>query len=259
MMTLTPYIGITGFMTGAEVAAVLSDWPMSAASGRRLMCGALLSNALLDGRSSNAPNRCPAPAAIAGIFAADARCLNLVHYRPRAGGNLADALARAADIGGPNCHGVQINATRGAPWPVPAALAEYRRRAEPERIVLQVGREAMAGGGEDPAVIAGRCAEYAGIVTDILVDASEGLGRPLDAVVTGRYLEAIAQAAPALGLVVAGGLHAGNIAALLSPLLPAWGAAVSIDAEGRLRDGSDRLDTGAAREYLRAARRLLAD
>ena len=117
----------------------------------------------------------------------------------------------------------------------------------------------MAAGGGDPGVIAGQCAEYAGIVTDILVDASEGLGRPLDAVVTGRYLEAIAQAAPSLRLVVAGGLHAGNIAALLAPLLPAWGAVVSIDAEGRLRDGSDRLDTGAAREYLRAARRLLAD
>ena len=39
----------------------------------------------------------------------------------------------------------------------------------------------------------------------------------------------------------------------------AWGAVVSIDAEGRLRDGDDRLDTGAAREYLRAARRLLVD
>ena len=261
MIVMTPYIGITGFTTASEVSAVLDGWPgpAASASGRRLMCGVLLSNALLDGRRSNAPHRCPAPAAIAGIFAADARCLNLVHYRPRAGGNLADALARAADIGGPNCNGVQINATRRAPWPEPAALAEYRRRAEPERIVLQVGREAMAAGGNDPAVIAGRCADYAGIVTDILVDASEGLGRPLDAAATGRYLDAIAQAAPYLGLVVAGGLYAGNIAALLTPLLPAWGAVVSIDAEGRLRDGDDRLDTGAAREYLRAARRLLAD
>ena len=90
------------------------------------MCGVLLSNALLTGESSDAPNRCPPPDAIAGIFSADPRCVNLVHYRPQPGANLADALARAHEVGGPDCHGVQINATRGVPWPDPAALVAYR-------------------------------------------------------------------------------------------------------------------------------------
>ena len=62
--------------------------------------------------------------------------------------------------------------------------------------------------------------------------------------------------APDLGLVVAGGLHAGNIDELLSPLLPRW-ANVSIDAEGRLRDADDVLDLGAAVSYLRAGREIL--
>ncbi len=251
---IVPYIGITGFTVADEVASVLAALPDE--PGRLLMCGVLLSNALLSGESSDAPNRCPRPDAIAGIFSDDPRCLNLVHYRPQPGANLADALARAGEIGGPNCHGVQINATHGAPWPDPASLAEYRRRRQPQRIVLQAGREAMASVNGAPEALAQCCAEYAGIATDILVDASEGLGRPLDAGVSERYLTAIADAAPDLGLVVAGGLCADNIAELLSPLLPEW-AIVSIDAEGRLRDADDALNAAAAVAYLRAAAKLL--
>ena len=220
------------------------------------MCGVLLSNARLSGESSDAPNRCPPTEAIAGIFSNDPRCVNLIHYRPQPGANLADALARASEVGGPNCHGVQINATRGVPWPNPEALVEFRERSQPQRIVLQAGREAMAFVDGDPTRLAQRCAEYAGIVTDVLVDASEGLGLPLDATRSADYLEAIADATPDLGLVVAGGLCADNIEELLSPLLPRWGY-VSIDAEGRLRDGDDVLDVGAAVDYLRAALNLL--
>ncbi|MCY3690820.1 MAG: hypothetical protein OXI54_14455 [Chloroflexota bacterium] len=251
---MTPYIGITGFTSPAEVAAVLASLPD--APDRLLMCGVLLSNARLSGESSDAPNRCPATEFIAGIFSDDPRCLNLIHYRPRPGVNLADALTRATQVGGPDCHGVQINATRGVPWPDPAALVEYRERSQPQRIVLQAGREAMASVDGDPARLAQRCAEYVGIVTDVLVDASEGLGLPLDADRSARYLDALADAAPELGLVVAGGLCADNIQELLSPLLPRW-SNVSIDAEGRLRDGDDVLDVGAAVDYLRAALNLL--
>ena len=250
----TPYIGITGFTSPAEVADVVAALPTE--PERLLMCGVLLSNALLTGESSDAPNRCPPPDAIAGIFSDHPRCVNLVHYRPQPGANLADALARAHEVGGPNCHGVQINATRGAPWPDPAALVEYRERCQPSRIVLQAGREAMASVDGDPTRLAQRCAEYTGIVTDVLVDASEGLGLPLDAARSAEYLEAIADAAPDLGLVVAGGLCAENVSELLSPMLPRW-AGVSIDAEGRLRDGNDVLDVGAAVAYLRAAAELL--
>ena len=251
---MTPYIGITGFTSPEEVAAVVAA--LTASPSRRLMCGVLLSNALLSGEPSDAPNRCPPPDAIAGIFSDDPRCLNLVHYRPRPGVNLADALTRAQQVGGPNCHGVQINATRGAPWPDPSSLIEYKNRSHPRRIVLQAGREAMASVGGDPSLLAQRCAEYAGIVTDVLVDASEGLGIPLDAGRTVRYLEAIAATAPDLGLVVAGGLYASNVAELLSPLLPKW-ASVSIDAEGRLRDANDRLNVAAVNDYLDSASYVL--
>ncbi len=256
-MTLSrtaPYIGITGFCSRSEVDAVLES--VSAEPSRLLMCGALLSNALLAGNASDAPNRCPAPNTMAGIFSDDPRCLNLVHYRPPPGANLADALARATEVGGPNCHGVQINATRGAPWPDPDGLEAYRERYRPSRIVFQAGREAMQSTDHQPDELARRCAEYSGLVTDVLVDASEGLGLPLDASRSADYLAAIRSAAPELGLVVAGGLHAGNIGELLSPLLPRW-SAVSIDAEGRLRDADDRLNTEAAIAYLRVARQML--
>ncbi len=249
-----PYIGVTGFCSRSEVDAVLAALP--AEPNRLLMCGVLLSNALLSGQPSDAPNRCPAPDAIAGIFLDDPRCLNLVHYRPQPGADVADALTRATEVGGPNCHGVQINATRGAPWPNPGALEAYRERCGPSRIVFQAGREAMGSVNHRPDQLARRCAEFSSLVTDVLVDASEGLGLPLDAARSADYLEAIRSAAPELGLVVAGGLHADNVSALLSPLLPEW-AAVSIDAEGRLRDADDRLDVAAAAEYLSAATELL--
>lgn len=253
-MSALPYIGITGFTAPDEINAIVATLPDE--PSRLLMCGVLLSNALLTSQPSDAPNRCPPTDAIAGIFSDDPRCLNLVHYRPQPGANLADALTRASDVGGSNCHGVQINATRGVPWPDPAALNEYRQRSQPKRIVLQAGREAMASVNGDPVALAIRCAEYAGIVTDVLVDASEGLGRPLDAAESARYLAAIADAAPDLGLVVAGGLYADNINDLLSPLLPQW-SSVSIDAEGRLRDPNDRLNLAAAAAYLEAARQRL--
>ncbi len=256
-MTLSrtaPYVGITGFCSRSEVDAVLAAVP--AEPNRLLMCGTLLSNALLSGDASDAPNRCPAPDAIASIFSDDPRCLNLVHYRPPPGANLTDALTRATEVGGPHCHGVQINATRGAPWPDPDALEVYRERCRPTRIVFQAGREAMESANHQPDELARRCAAYSGLVTDVLVDASEGLGIPLDAARSTVYLEAIRAAAPELGLVVAGGLHAGNITELLSPLLPEWSAA-SIDAEGRLRDADDHLNTDAAIAYLQAAWELL--
>ena len=251
---MTPYIGITGFCSRSEVDAVLAAVPSE--PSRLLMCGVLLSNARLSGEPSDAPNRCPAPDDIAGIFSDDPRCLNLVHYRPPPGANLADALARATEVGGPNCHGVQINATRGAPWPDPDALAAYRERCRPSRIVFQAGREAMESANHWPDELARRCAAYSGLVTDVLVDTSEGLGLPLDAARSADYLQAIHAAAPDLGLVVAGGLHSGNIAELLSPLLPEW-STVSIDAEGRLRNKEDHLDLAAARAYLQAAAQLL--
>jgi hypothetical protein len=251
---MTPYIGVTGFCSRSEIDAVLA--PLPAEPDRLLMCGVLLSNALLSSQTSDAPNRCPTPASIASTFSDDPRCLNLVHYRPQPGANLADALARATEIGGPHCHGVQINATRGAPWPNPGALEAYRQRCRPSRIVFQAGREAMASVNHQPDELARRCAAYSGLVTDLLVDASEGLGLPLDPSRSAEYLEAIHSAAPELGLVVAGGLQASNISALLTPLLPEW-SAVSIDAEGRLRDADDHLKTDAAIAYLQAARHLL--
>ena len=254
MTRSTPYVGITGFCTRGEVDAVLQAVP--AEPIRPLMCGVLLSNALLSGDASDAPNRCPAPDVIAGIFSDDPRCLNLVHYRPQPGADLADALSHATEIGGPHCHGVQINATRGAPWPDPDALKAYHERCRPSRIVFQAGREAMESVNHQPEELARRCAAYSGLVTDVLVDASEGLGLPLDASRSADYLKALRTAAPELGLVVAGGLHSGNIVELLSPLLPRW-SAVSIDAEGRLRDTEDRLSPPAATAYLQEAVRIL--
>ena len=52
------------------------------------------------------------------------------------------------------------------------------------------------------------CANYADIVTDVLLDASGGLGHPLDPATVATYLEAIDNVPRRLGTVVAGKLYA---------------------------------------------------
>ena len=250
----SPYVGVTGFTSMGEVNDVLKHMPK--APERLLMCGVLLSNTLLAGGTRDKNGRYPPPEKIAAIFSRDSRCLNLIHYCPRMDADLAKSLVRASEVAGPRGHGLQINAAPSRPWPDPQAIAAYRHRSNPERVVLQIGREAIASTGHDPIDVARHCADYSNVVTDLLLDTSGGLGRPLDPATVAPYLETIADAAPQLGIVIAGGLRADNVAALLEPLARRW-PGVSVDAESRLRDQNDQLMTDAAGNYVAETLRTL--
>jgi hypothetical protein len=251
------YIGVTGFMSAAEVQAALEAFPVC---GRRLMVGALASHKTLYGDGNSKPLRYPRPEAIADIFLPDPRCLNLIHYAT--GGEahargLAAALIDAFEHGWPNCHGLQVNAV----WPNPDAFPLLAKAIGSRTIVLQVGPRAMYLHRNDPVAIVKAIGAYTMGVTDVLIDASGGVGKAIEV----GFALSVLRAAEAAGLMrslrfnVAGGLCAETVAAMDRVLAEypdtGW------DAEGRLRDdepGGGRLLPEAVRGYLAESGRVVA-
>jgi len=95
-----------------------------------------------------------------------------------------------------------------------------------------------------------RVADYGDAITDVLVDGSGGKGVPLDTDLCLRYLEAIAERSPNIGLGVAGGLCQETLH-LIHPIRARF-PEVNIDAEGCLRT-NDQLDRMKVQRYLRDA------
>ncbi|MGN6107740.1 MAG: hypothetical protein ACTHU0_21705 [Kofleriaceae bacterium] len=244
-----PYIGVSGFMTRAEVQAALGAFPDC---GRKLMVGVLVSAKTLRGETNSYPRRYPRPEDIAGIFVDDPRCLNMVHFASDEPPDV-ETLIRLVDVGGPCCHGVQFNVS----WPRPDSIlamrtACYAGKREP-RLVFQVNdltRPVRAW-----RAIAER---YNGVVTDVLLDGSWGRGVTLKPWVVAAAAAAVRAGWRGVGLGVAGGLCAEALPSVARLLRDG----VSIDAEGRLRDdapGGGNLDLGKVRAYLQAAGALLQE
>lgn len=253
------YVGITGFMSRAEVDAALDALP----PGLTLMCGVLASAKSLRGERNRWHRRYPAPEQIASIFSPDPRCLNLIHYCADESPELGD-VALLQDLGGPHCRGFQFN---GA-WPdeyTLTALAEAwptfygdQRRAPGADVVLQLRpdgkpgtvdrvREAVAAMQGGPARALVDCRVH------VLIDGSGGTGAPLNPDVADAWGMMIrGHFGNDVGLGFAGGLDADHLPRLAAEVR-SFGA--SIDAEGRLRDGDDggTLNLDKVRAYLRAA------
>lgn len=232
-----PYIGITGFTSAEQARDALALLPPS--SDRCLMIGVLASRRTCAGLPERSPKRHPGVDAIAGIFQDHPLALNLVHYYTDEPGTLGSQLAALVERIGPGLDGLQINGK----WPSPADLEEVRAVRPDLRVVLQV----------NPAS-PGSLDEVAGLIDDVLLDASAGQGRPLDPESSIPYLEALSETG--LGLGVAGGLCAENLP-LVEPLLARF-PILSFDAESRLRDAEDDLDPAKVRMYVEGALRLVS-
>ncbi len=233
-----PYIGITGFTSAAQVQDALALFPYS--SDRCLMVGVLASRRTCAGLPERMPKRHPDVDAIAGIFQDHPLALNLIHYYTDEPDSLGRQLVGLVERVGPGLNGLQINGH----WPSRADLEEVRSVRPDLRLVLQV----------HPAIQGGSLRDFAGLVDDVLVDASAGQGRPLDPESALPYLEALSESGA--GLAVAGGLCAENLP-MIAPLLARF-PGLSFDAESRLRDADDRLDPSKVREYVENALRLVS-
>ncbi len=116
-----PYIGVTGFMSRAEVGKALAVVPQK--SSHRLMVGVLMSSKTLAGEQAGRPGRYPKKEAVADIFVNDPRILNLVHYSTSNTETLLGQLMEITDLAGPDLDGFQFNIA----WPSILQLEDYRK------------------------------------------------------------------------------------------------------------------------------------
>jgi hypothetical protein len=236
-----PYVGVTGFMSSSEVEAVLGALPEK--SRYSLMVGVLASSKTLKGEQGKWPGRYPAVERIGNIFVSDPRVVNLIHYATADRVNLSDQLNELVEIAGPCLQGFQLNIS----WPNPSDLEDVAKRKI--RIVLQIGAKALEQSNSSYG-FRELLDAYDGLITDVLIDPSGGLGKPFDTETARSRLAIIREYFPKLGFGVGGGLSAETID-IVTPLATEF-PGLSIDAEGRLRtpQPEDRLDIDRAKQYV---------
>ncbi len=252
-MTPQPYIGVTGFMNIAEVTEAQTAFSASFLNKNRLlMVGVLASAKTLAGQKNKYPRRYPDVTQIKNIFTpGQHQVLNLIHYATDNPDSLNDELLALNEIGGPFFHGFQLNIA----WPPPSELEKYRLRDSRSRVVLQIGGAAMDKVLNCPNCIARKIFEYRHLITDILLDASGGKGKPLNPAKAREYLLAIKELLPNIGCGVAGGLGPPPLH-LLNPLFKEF-TSLSFDAESGLRNAEDNLSLPLVKEYLEQASQMI--
>ena len=251
-----PYVGVTGFMSRAEVSEALAMIPEG--STHRLMVGVLVSSKTFAGLPNKWPGRYPKKDVIADIFIDDPRALNLIHYNTDNRDQLNHELVDITRfVGAERFDGFQINMR----WPCATELRNYQRIFPDKLIVMQVGGGAL----EDVRRIGHlgglfylcydhrACCSW--IVDSILIDPSGGKGLPLNAEEGAEHLRDVRNHyhMKEVGIGIAGGLGPETLH-LVEPLLREF-PDLSIDAEGRLRTPKpeDALDLNAMRVYLTKA------
>ena len=193
-----PYVGVTGFMSCAEVSEALAMVPHG--STRRLMVGVLMSSKTLVGQPNKWPGRYPKKEVVADIFINDPRALNLVHYNTDHPEMLLKQLVEITELAGPHLDGFQLNIT----WPPISQLEDYWEAYPDKFLLLQVGGKAMAQV-ESMERFTELVGAYLPMIDAILIDPSSGKGEPLDAVKGAEYLRAV-RYYPTLGVGITGGL-----------------------------------------------------
>ncbi len=240
---MIPYIGITGFMSSTEVSRVLNTVPAN--SKRMVMVGVLASSDTIQGIANSRPRRYPKHDQMGGIFQDHPHALNLIHFNTKNRKFLFSQMMRARILAWRYCHGFQLNMA----WPGTDILMNVLGEMPKSTIiVLQVGSRAFEMIDHSPKKLADKIeSQYGGLIHYVLLDASGGLGKPMDAEALRPYLRALGARRLPIGLAVAGGLCADTLDLIL-PLVDEF-PTLSIDAEGKLRDKNDDLDVDAAILY----------
>ncbi len=240
-----PYVGVTGFVSRAEVNEALAMVPRG--STRRLMVGVLMSSKTLAGQTNKWPGRYPKKEAVADIFVDDPRALNLIHYNTDDPLALCKQLREITELASPYLDGFQLNIA----WPSVSQIENYAMIYPDKFLLLQIGGKAMAvvESMEHFEYLVG---SYLPWLDAILIDPSGGKGKPLDTTKGAEYLRSIPEYW-GIGIGIAGGLGPSALD-LIDPLIPEF-PDLSIDAEGRLRTPKpeDALDLKAMRNYLATA------
>ena len=238
----TQYFGVAGVMNAAEAA----DARLYPGNGPPTAIGVLAGLHTLEGNPPHNPHRYPAREVWNDIFAAVPKGhLGFLHYSGPNDETLPAQLDGVLRWAGERCSGIQLNIA----WPVPAAVHGLRISHPKTRIILQVSAKALRIMGDRPALVAEMIRKYGPDIDYILVDPSGGTGRALTEELAVPLLETFRQEfGHAFGLGIAGGF--GPYTTDLAGRLMGMYLGLSVDAEAKLRDGSDRLDISRAARFL---------
>lgn len=265
---MRPYIGITGFMSGEEVAAALRIFREKKENIRNfagaeiiqhkpdymLMIGVLASLKTFYGMTHNRPNRYPRLDDISKIFfLRHEDALRTIHYHSKKAENLFVQLMALTEFLRGEFDAIQLN----IPWPSSAEMWSYKLRYPDKKLILQINSEALEIVGHSEVKMAHRIDAYyaQGLIDYIVLDESGGKGTLSDPVKTKNYIRAIErhtgnwpkQFRP--NIVVAGGLNSGNIADILKPVSEEF-PGISTDIETGVRNEGDHLDLNLVEDYI---------
>ncbi|MBW3018948.1 hypothetical protein KY329_02065 [Candidatus Woesearchaeota archaeon] len=254
-----PYVGITGPVTVSEVDAIctqFSDARLTRNHCNTPMLGFLVSYKTLNGQEV-ANRRYPAFEFIPELVESTSRrVLPMIHYNSKEQDTLARQVARIfQDIPG---HALQLNVV----WPDIAQVKLIREQFPEMDIVFQASRKVLDG--RSPPLIAEGIKNYGDSIDYVLIDPSDGRGKPFDVQASLEIYNALREQCPHLTIGFAGGFTGANVADRLYQLIARIGNAnFCIDAEGGLRDkvtdayGDDLLNMQKVKAYLQAAAGVL--
>lgn len=227
------YIGVTGFIHRAQVAAVHRGSVIGIRpKAPLLMVGVLASSKTLLGETLK---RSPKAENISSLFYQSEDLLRIVHYHSRERGEkLLEELLFARECGGVHCDGLQLNMA----LPSMEVLREYLEKFPDDSIILQANNETFEQAEDHPLRLANLVKPYfhEGLATHVLLDRSGGKGLPLKVGETMDYVDALAQAGITDGVGVAGGLCGMNTYRL-APLYDKF-PYLSADAEDAIHSGA---------------------
>ncbi|MEA3249610.1 MAG: hypothetical protein U9Q03_04630 [Patescibacteria group bacterium] len=258
MRKFKPYIGITGFENAEQATKMCQVLSANCAvdRDRRLMVGVMMNRETLNGQPSEWTDVWPDRDEIRHIFTDHHRAMNTIHYVDDRFDDLLTRLTHAAGYGGYELDAIQID----VPWPDVDGMMTFCDIYRHLQIVLQLNTVALKMAGDDPATVVRWLSDYNGAVDCVLLDKSEGQGKPLNPDELLPFLRAIRTHIPDLSLAVAGGLGPDTLH-FVEPFFEEF-PDISLDACGQLHQEKDQrkpLDPNRSELYIQRATQLCTE
>lgn len=218
-MTLTahtPYMGISGVRTRAQIDALLELAPQI--DQRLLAFGVLVDFHSLYGERRHyvLAERHPTYPELATIFPRDPRAFCIAHFvtkHPRSLYSQLEFLLQAV----PNTQGIQLLVPRLRE--AKDELKRFRRDFPGHRLILHIGQEAFVRTDYNPIKLSEKIHQLADLVTDCLLDFGAGFGRAVPPREVLRFLRPLQDLQSQCNLGIADRLSPRTVERRLKPLL----------------------------------------
>lgn len=246
------FISITDFTSREQVVRLLRKFASGLFLANRSECpqhdvrlgvGVMMSRKTLLGLPAKWASVFPRKEDVHSIFLKNPNVFNALHYvdyEGESGESLFENLRKAILYGGPNLDALQLDMI----WPDKNVLQQIKSLFPGVKIILQIGREAVAEAGTQAESVALKIHEdYIGRADYLLLDMSGGKGIQMDPAYLDTLAMTIHRKTGFSNFVFAGGLGPDTVwsvneclTSVGTPTLP------SIDAQSRLRPSRDAMD-----------------